>query len=56
MCVLMEVVDAVDLIGCVDCEGHAVETRATHHTLEAGGVVRLARRTQDLKTHIVRKS
>ena len=44
----VEVVDAVDLIARVHCERDAHQALATDDAGEAGGMVRLARRTQDL--------
>ena len=45
---LVEVLDAVYLVGCVHSEGNAVQAAATHHTRKALWMVGLARRTQDL--------
>jgi len=45
----MEVVDAVDLIGCVDSEDEAVEVFAADDTCEAARVIRLTCSSQHLK-------
>ena len=44
---LVEVFDAVDAVGGVDCEGDPVEALAADHAAEALGVVGLAGGPQD---------